>query len=58
MRAIIRANKDKDIDIKHKAECRKGRTIMLLLLLMLSDWMEIRRIDKELAAIKNDQWWK
>ncbi len=31
---------------------------MLMLLLMLSDWMEIRRIDRELAAIRTDEWWK
>lgn len=31
---------------------------MLLLLLMLSDWMEIRQIDGEIEAIRTDEWWK
>lgn len=34
------------------------RQIMLLLLLILSDWIEIRRIDREIEAIKTNQWWK
>ena len=32
--------------------------IMLLLLLMLSDWLEIQRIDQELERIRTDEWWK
>ena len=58
MRAILKAVKGQGYCHKRMAECQKGADIMLLLLLILSDWMEIRRIDKELAAIRTDEWWK
>ena len=40
------------------AKRQKGADIMLLLLLILSDWMEIRQIDRELERIRTDEWWK
>ena len=42
---------------KRKAKCRKG-VIMLLLLLILFDLAEIRQIDREIEAIRTDEWWK